>query len=417
MTAAVAVTALAATLTVGYGAVDARAQGLEVGGTGDRYYLNDQFSTTANIEFVFGTEGDEVYFGDWDGDGRDTPMVHRGSTFLYSNVNASVEPDRWFTYGRAGDEVVVGDWDGDGRDTLAIRRDALFHIRNSLSEGAADTVVQYGRTGDTVLVGDWDGNDLDTFAVRRGAEYHVRNSMTSGPADVIVQYGRADDLVLVGDWDGDRKDSFVVRRDATYYIANAIRPGEADTTVVYGRSNDIAFAGDWNGDRKDTLGVRRVFTPPPPPPPPADPVDCTGTGGANAADPYTCQQMAAAVPEMLALINEERAARELPPLRQGPCLTGAAQHWAESMVWLSTSGSAHNPDLTADMRACGVVGWSENVGRTVGNAPDTRGMMDRWLASSGHYRNLMSTTMEYVGIGVASDGDRQWYYVLDFGRL
>jgi uncharacterized protein YkwD len=417
ITAAAAIFALGATLTVGVGAADASAQGLQVGGSGNTYYLNDQFSTIANIEFTFGRDDDEVYFGDWDGDGRDTPMLRRGTTFLYSNANTTGEPSVSFTYGRSSDEVLVGDWDADGRDSIAVRRDAVFHIRNVLSDGSADTVVQYGRTGDTVLVGDWDANGTDTFSVRRGAQYHVRNSMTSGPADVIVQYGREGDLVLVGDWDGDGRDSFAVRRDATYFIANAIRPGEADITVVYGRSNDVAFAGDWNGDRKDTLGVRRVFTAPPPPPPPADPVNCTGDGGANAPGPYTCQQMEAAVPAMLALINEERAARQLPPLRQGPCLTAAAQHWSESMVWLKTSGSAHNPSLTADVRACGVVGWSENVGRTVGSAPDTRVMMDRWMASSGHFRNLMSPTMEYVGIGIASAGDRQWYYVLDFGRL
>lgn len=418
--AAAAVTALAATLTVGLAADDAHAQGLEVGGAGNAYYLNDQFSTVANIEFRFGHAGDEVYFGDWDGDGRDTPMLRRGTTFLYTNTNATGEPERSFSYGRSTDQVLVGDWDGDGRDTLAVRRDAVFFVRDTLSDGPADRVIQYGRADDTVLVGDWDADRLDTFAVRRGAQYHVRSSMTSGPADVIVQYGRHEDLVLVGDWDRDGKDSFAVRRDATYFIANAIRPGEADVTVVYGRTDDIAFAGDWNGNGADTLGVRRAITPPAPPPPPpvpADPVDCTGGGGPNAASPATCQAMDVATREMLALVNEERQRRGLTALRQGPCLTAAAQHWSESMVWLQTSGTAHNPSLTADMRACGVAGWSENVGRSIGNQPDARGMMDRWLASSGHYRNLMNPNLTHVGIGVASGGDRQWYYVLDFGRV
>lgn len=411
--AAMAVAAVAATLTVGIGADDARAQGLEVGGTGNAYYLNDQFTPVANIELSFGHENDEVYFGDWDGDGKDTPMLRRGSTFLYTNVNATGEPQHGFTYGRSTDRVLVGDWDGDGRDTLAVQRDAVFHIRNVLSDGPADTVIQYGRTGDTVLVGDWNANGLDTFTVRRDAQYHVRNSMTSGPADLVVQYGRTADLVLVGDWDGDGKDSFAVRRDATYYIANEIRPGEADTTVIYGRTDDVAFAGDWNGDRLDTLGVRRA---PAPPPMPADPVDCTGAGGANAPGPYVCQAMEQASTDMFALVNEERVGRGLQPLAAEPCLTEVAQHWSESMVWLETSGSAHNPSLNADLRSCRMVGWAENVARSVGSAPNNGEVMQRWLGSSGHLRNLMNPTMTHLGVGIASDGDRQWYYVLDFGR-
>ena len=408
-----AATALAATLGTAYGAERAQAQGLEVGGAGNAYYLNDQFTPIANIEFTFGLENDQIYFGDWNGDGRDTPMLRRGSTFQYTNVNATGAPQLSFTYGRSADQVLVGDWDGDGRDTLAVRRDAVFHIRNTLSDGSADTVIQYGRAGDIVLVGDWDGDRKDTFAVRRGAQYHVRSSMTSGPADVIVQYGREDDAVLVGDWDGDAHDSFAVRRGATYYIANEIRPGEADIEVIYGRAEDVAFTGDWDGDGDDTLGVRRVAAPPPVP---DDPIDCTGQGGEHAGDPYTCAMMETGRNDLLPLINEERVAAGASELALDPCLGEAAQHWSESMAWLRTSGSAHNPDLNADMRACGMRGWAENVARGWGSEPDVRDVMDRWLASPGHHRNLMNPDLTHIGIGVASNGDGQWYYVLDFGR-
>jgi uncharacterized protein YkwD len=413
MTAAAAALALMATLGVAQGGAErAEAQGLEVGGSGNAYYLNDQFTTTANIQFSFGLATDQVYFGDWDGDGVDTPMHRRGATFSLSNANASVAPQQTFTYGRSDDQVLVGDWDGDGVDTLAVRRDTIFHIRNSLSDGSADAVVAYGRSGDTVLVGDWDGTRTDTFAVRRGAQYHVRNTMTSGPADVIVQYGREDDDVLVGDWDGNRTDSFAVRRDATYFIANHIRPGEADVTVVYGRVDDVAFSGDWNGDGADTLGVRRVAAPPPVP---ADPVNCTGTG-ANQVDPAVCQTMETARADMLVLVNAERAERDLPALRLDPCLDEVAQHWAESMAWLRTTGSAHNPDLTADMRACSMRSWGENVARDRVPTPDEERIMERWLASTGHYNNLMTSSRTLIGVGVAPSSDGHWYYVLDFGQ-
>jgi hypothetical protein len=70
-------------------------------------------------------------------------------------------------YGRAGDEVFVGDWNGDGRDTLAVRRGKTYFIANTLAGGPADTVLDYGRAGDTTVVGDWDGNGTDTLGVHR----------------------------------------------------------------------------------------------------------------------------------------------------------------------------------------------------------------------------------------------------------
>nr|MCW1079740.1 hypothetical protein [Streptococcus anginosus] len=73
-----------------------------------------------------------------------------------------------FSYGRAGDQIFVGDWDGDGKDTFAVRRGNQVFVANSLKSGDADEVISYGRYGDTPLVGDWDGDGKDSFAVRRG---------------------------------------------------------------------------------------------------------------------------------------------------------------------------------------------------------------------------------------------------------
>nr|KEP23495.1 hypothetical protein DA06_08025 [Georgenia sp. SUBG003] len=241
----------------------ASAKGGAIGGSGSGFYLSDTFSSKANIELTYGSAADDVFVGDWDGDGADTLAYRRGNAFYVRNSNTTGEPDQLFTYGRPGDTVLVGDWDGDGVDTLAVRRGNLYHVKNSLTSGVADSVVAYGRSDDTVLVGDWDADGKDTFAVRRGSEYHVRNSMSSGVADKIAYYGRSGDDVYVGDWDGDGEDTFTVRRGSVYYVANAIRGGEADFEVVYGRATDTTLVGDWNADGVDSLGVRRVETPAP----------------------------------------------------------------------------------------------------------------------------------------------------------
>ncbi len=271
--AAATVMAMAGVLV---GAPAATAKGGEVGGTGSSYYLSDTFSTKANVEFTYGRPGDEVFVGDWDGDGRDTLAIRRGATFHVRNTNTTGGADYTFTYGRPGDIVLAGDWNGDGRDTLAVRRGPVYHVKNTLTGGPADQEVVYGRAGDAVLVGDWNGDGTDTFAVRRGAEYHVKNSIAPGKADKVAVYGRPGDSVYVGDFDGDTLDTFTVRRGAQYFIANQIRAGEADRTVVYGRSTDTTMVGDWNGDGVDSLGVRRDVQPAPVQPP-------DGPGGSSEA--------------------------------------------------------------------------------------------------------------------------------------
>jgi hypothetical protein len=246
----------------------AQAKGGPVDGVGNVYYLNDSLTGSANRVFAYGSGGDEVFFGDWDGDGVDTPLVRRGATFHVRNSNSSGPAERVFVYGRAGDTVLTGDWDGNGTDTLAVRRGAEYHVKNSLTGGPADVVVVYGRAGDRVLVGDWDGSGTDTLAVRRDATYHVKNSLTPGAADRTFVYGRRLDLVMVGDWDGDGADTLGVRRGIVNYLKNSLSGGGADATFAYGQLPDNVVVGDWDGDGTDTLGLRR---------PPSRPSWLTGT--------------------------------------------------------------------------------------------------------------------------------------------
>ncbi|WP_345219187.1 SpoIID/LytB domain-containing protein [Georgenia halophila] len=221
------------------------------------FYLNDTWSGTANIEFRHGMPADEVYVGDWDGDGIDTVALRRGHIFSVRNSNTPGPADTTFGYGRPGDTVLVGDWDGDGTDTLAVRRGSFYHIKNSVSAGEADLIVPYGRAGDEVLVGDWDGDGDDTLTVRRGNAYYVKNTIAGGEADQVVHYGRSGDVTLAGDWDGDGNDTFAVRRGHIYHVKNTMSGGEADIVQPYGRPSDEVYVGDWNGDRRDTLGVYR----------------------------------------------------------------------------------------------------------------------------------------------------------------
>ena len=232
----------------------APAQGDPIGGSGYDFFLNDQFTGTTNIRFQYGSPTDIVYFGDWDGNGTDTPMIQRGSVFHVRNTTTSGAADFTFTYGNPGDRILVGDWDGDGKDTLAVRRSDWSYVRNSTTSGVADVVFSYGNPGDVILVGDWDGDGKDTLAVRRGISYYLRNSTTSGTANTVVNYGEP---------------------------------------------TDRAFAGDWNGDGKDTLGLRRPLPPPPPPSNPALFVYGTLRNGMSGYSTYLAGRTTSEIPARL----------------------------------------------------------------------------------------------------------------------
>ncbi|TRW43594.1 CAP domain-containing protein [Georgenia yuyongxinii] len=366
-------------------AAPATAAGQEVGGSGDTYFLSDSFSATANVEFSYGLASDQVYVGDWDGNGTDTLALRRGATFYIKNSNAGGNADQVVTYGRPGDVVLVGDWDGNGTDTFAVRRGAEYHVKNSLAGGPADHRAVYGRAGDAILVGDWDGDGKDTFAVRRGSEYHVKNSISAGRADQVAVYGRANDDVYVGDFDGDGDDSFTVRRGATYFVANAIRPGSADRTVVFGRTTDTTLVGDWNGDRTDTLGLRRAST-----------VQHIRGAVSGAQEAYDAK--------MVGLINGERARNGVPPLAYWPPLRGGALSHSSWMARTDSFQHATSRTLWDDAAGAGCPsGYAENIfWSSYASKPEQA--MQRYMASPGHRANILNPQLGFVATGTVLVG-------------
>ncbi|MBM9433901.1 ExeM/NucH family extracellular endonuclease, partial [Flaviflexus equikiangi] len=72
----------------------------------------------------------------------------KGNVFFVANDWTSTEADVVFAFGRRGDEVFVGDWDGDGYDTLAVRRGNTFYGNNTLTGGNAAAEFKFGRVGD-----------------------------------------------------------------------------------------------------------------------------------------------------------------------------------------------------------------------------------------------------------------------------
>ncbi|VDG76866.1 Calcineurin-like phosphoesterase [Actinobaculum suis] len=219
-------------------------------------YVNAWGQGKADRTVNYGNPNDEIIFGDWDGDGIDTPLVRRGNVFLGTNGFGGVAEFE-FAYGNAGDEVLVGDWNGDGKDTVAVVRGNQVFVRNSLTSGVADAVYGYGNPTDTLIAGDWNGDGKDTLAAVRGNIFYVQSKLEDTKAPLEFAYGTAGDRVIVGDWNGDGKDGVGVVRGNQFFLKNKLATGAADEVFAYGNAKDVSVVGDWDGDGIDTPAVDR----------------------------------------------------------------------------------------------------------------------------------------------------------------
>ncbi|HSJ70873.1 MAG TPA: Ig-like domain-containing protein [Acidimicrobiia bacterium] len=195
--------------------------------------------------FFFGNPGDYPIFGDWDGDGVETPGMYRQSDgFVYlRNSNTQGAGEIRFFFGNPGDVPIAGDFNGDGFDTVSIYRPSIqtFFIINELGAnegglGAAEFSYVFGDPGDKPFVGDFDGDGVETVGLHRESTglVYFRNSHSQGNADAQFIFGDPDDRLIAGDWNGDGAYSPALFRPAntTMYFRFTNTQGNADLQFV-----------------------------------------------------------------------------------------------------------------------------------------------------------------------------------------
>jgi uncharacterized protein YkwD len=117
--------------------------------------------------------------------------------------------------------------------------------------------------------------------------------------------------------------------------------------------------------------------------------------------------------DVLTLINKERAARKLTPLKRSSLLEGTAQAHADDMLrrkfFSHTSPDGKTPEKR--MQAAGYNGvlFGENVAKGQRTAAD---VMKSWMASSMHRANILKPDFRDVGIGYAGG-----LWVQNFGSV
>jgi len=130
--------------------------------------------------------------------------------------------------------------------------------------------------------------------------------------------------------------------------------------------------------------------------------------------------------DALVLINQQRAAAGCPALRMQPQLLAAAKGHASAMATQNffSHTSKNGAKFNQRIRAQGYNGkLAENIAAGYGNASD---VVENWMKSSGHRRNIMTCGFTETGLAVVYQADDQpikgnsgalrYYWVQTFGR-
>ena len=212
--------------------------------------------------FWYGMTGDVPLLGDWDGDGYDTPGMYRptnGFAYLTNTLPpdggaGSGDPALTFFFGGPGDQVFVGDWDGDGIDTLGISRNGKIYLANTNATVIADQEFWFGTPTDIAFGGDPDRDGKDGVFLYRptsGFTYFTDTAPTDtnavAPTDGTLFFGIPTDRFVIGDWNGDGIDSVGVFRpsNTTVYCRNLNTTGAHGIAYIFGQPTWLPVAGIW----------------------------------------------------------------------------------------------------------------------------------------------------------------------------
>lgn len=103
-------------------------------------------------------------------------------------------------------------------------------------------------------------------------------------------------------------------------------------------------------------------------------------------------------------VNQARAARGLPALTVDTQLISLARGWSNKMNG-GVCGAGNNICHASPISAGVTHTWAK-LGENVGTGPDVNSVMDAFIASPGHYANIVDPEFTHVGIGVVWDGAR-----------
>jgi uncharacterized protein YkwD len=148
--------------------------------------------------------------------------------------------------------------------------------------------------------------------------------------------------------------------------------------------------------------------------------------------PQSADQLAAAASAVICLVNAERAARGVDPVKRDTDLAQAARAHAQDMAQqhyfahVSADGRGLNDRLKTAGYGDPGDGWraGEDIGWGTGDRSTPNALVDAWMASDHHRHILLSAAYKEVGVGVAagapkptSSGLPGATYTMDLGTI
>jgi uncharacterized protein YkwD len=186
--------------------------------------------------------------------------------------------------------------------------------------------------------------------------------------------------------------------------ADQLYGGPGNDTLNGGPGNDLLYGGGGADTFTDTQGSNTV-------------VQDTTARTAN---------LSGVESQIVALVNQQRAANGLPALAVDARLTFAAQQHSANMAALSavvglgaamshTLNGSPQPTLTsrADYAGYDYQALAENTAYGYTGAAD---VMQAWMNSAGHRANILGTLTTQIGVGVRANAQGVLYFTEEFGN-
>lgn len=127
-----------------------------------------------------------------------------------------------------------------------------------------------------------------------------------------------------------------------------------------------------------------------------------GSGSSHAGSPSPDIEA-----QFVSRINSFRASKGLSQLPVHGQLLSVARNWTERMV--QAGRISHNPNLSSEVSG----NWTK-LGENVGVGPTVDALMQAFINSPAHYRNLVDPEWNYLAVGVTRAADGQLYTTHNF---
>jgi uncharacterized protein YkwD len=106
--------------------------------------------------------------------------------------------------------------------------------------------------------------------------------------------------------------------------------------------------------------------------------------------------------------NVSRKRHGVRPLTAGSCVDRYAESWGRR---LASSNAFYHQSLSPILRSCHKSAAAENLGK---GSVSARRMVQLWMSSPGHRRNLLNPRYHHIGIGSVYSRGGTLYTVQDF---